>query len=198
MVAPSLSRASELSPKDCAQRIVDSMAQAGIRFACVLPESLLVDLYSVLKGDERFTVIPVAKEEEGIGIMTGTFFAGVPGALLMSNSGFLTCSCALNGLAIRSGIPMLMMIVQRGELGEPHVLQGHIALPTIGVLEALGIRHFTFDDIEHVDIIRQSLDLAYVMREPVALLMTQKALLGPTASASWLRGSEAERKARAS
>lgn len=174
-------------PLAIAREMADAMAEAGIRYVCVLPETWLAALYQVLSEDTRFTVVPLAKEEEGVGILAGSYFAGSPGALLMSNSGFMTCMCALNGLAMRSGIPMLLMVVQRGDLQETQVLQGNIAQPTIGILDALGISHHTMSSKEEISLIGECLRLSIVLREPVALLLEKRALLGSTGSVYWYR-----------
>lgn len=170
-----------------AQRITEELADAGVKVICALPETWLGALLDSLTSDHRFEVIPVAREEEGVGIVTGFFFGGKPGAVLMSNSGFLTCACALNGLATRAGIPMLLLISQRGELGETQVLQGDIASVTVGMLDGLGIKYFRLDDLENVNVLRKALTLAYCHRAPIAVLLGRDALLGGAESPYWYR-----------
>lgn len=179
-------RQSRQTARENAVRLLDELAGAGARTVCTLPETWLAGLFTVLDADDRFTKVPVAREEEGIGILTGAFFGGKPGALLMSNSGLLTCCCALNGLASRSGIPMLLMVVQRGELGETQVLQGNIATATTAVLDALDVRHFRLRTPDDLPILGQAFRLALVLRQPVAVLMGKEALLDG-ASPYWFR-----------
>lgn len=180
--------AASASPSDAeaySQQILDEMASAGIETVCTLPETWLVSLLRSLEGDDRFEVVRVAREEEGIGIMAGSYFAGSPAALLMSNSGFMTCACALNGLAKRSGLPMLLVIAQRGQIGETEVLQGQIDMPTRGVLDALGIRYFEVHDVGDLHLMGDALRLAYVLREPVAVLVSRPAFLGNAQPPKW-------------
>jgi sulfopyruvate decarboxylase subunit alpha len=170
-----------------ARGLADGMADAGIGVVCSLPETWLAALLQVLDDDVRFTNIHVAREEEGVGILAGAYLAGRPGALLMSNSGFMTCACALNGLAARSGIPMLLFIVQRGELGESQVLQGNVAHATVGMLDALGIRHFRLEVPEDVAMVGRAVQLANILRQPVALLVSRDVLIGHGSSPYWFR-----------
>lgn len=170
-----------------ARGLADGMADAGIGVVCSLPETWLAALLQVLDEDVRFTNVHVAREEEGVGILAGAYLAGKPGVLLMSNSGFMTCACALNGLATRSGIPMLLFIVQRGELGESQVLQGNVAHATVGMLDALGVRHFRLQVPEDVAMIKRAVQLANILRQPVALLVSRDVLIASDSSPYWFR-----------
>jgi sulfopyruvate decarboxylase TPP-binding subunit len=174
------------SPRKNSLGIADALAAAGISLACTLPETWLVDLLQVLESDERFQTVRVAKEEEGVGLASGAYFAGSLGTIVMSNSGFLTCCCALNGLAIRSGIPMLLLIVQRGELGESEVLQGSVARPTREILKGLDIPYFELGALEDANLIVEAARLSIVLRQPTAVLLTRRALLGDSPTPKWI------------
>jgi len=87
------------------------------------------------------TLVRLAKEEEGVGVAMGAHLAGVRSALLMQNHGFLQ---AINGIvsgAMLYRVPLLMVISDRGHLGERDPWQTEGGRYTRRVLDALGIVH---------------------------------------------------------
>ncbi len=113
--------------------------------------------------------MPLTREEEGVGILTGAYLGGKRGILLMQVSGLGNRVNGLASLAIPYQIPFLILISQRGELGEfnpAQVAMGHAARP---VLDALDIQHFTLDRVDRVDILLDgAIKTAYASRRPVA------------------------------
>ena len=59
-----------------------------------------------------------AREEEAVGIATGAWMGGMLGVVLMQTSGFATLPNVLASLAVPYQIPLLMIISERGTLGE--------------------------------------------------------------------------------
>ena len=91
----------------------------------------------------------------------------------MQVSGLGNSIDGLVSLAIPYQIPFLILISQRGELGEfnpAQVAMGHAARP---VLDALDIQHFTLDRVERVDtLLDGAIKTAYASRRPVALFIS--------------------------
>src|SRR5919202_626495 len=124
--------------------IYDALKASGIRLLSALPETWLVHLIRMAEEDPDMILVRLAKEEEGVGISMGAYFAGVRSALLMQNHGFLQ---AINGIvsgAMLYRMPLLLMISDRGHLGERDPWQTEGGRYTRRLLEALNI---VYDDL---------------------------------------------------
>src|ERR1043166_9017634 len=100
------------------QLIYDSLKGIGVRLVSALPETWLVHLIRLAEDDPEMILVRLAKEEEGVGGSFGAHLAGMRSALLMQNHGFLQ---AVNGIvsgAMLYRIPLLMLVSDRGHLGE--------------------------------------------------------------------------------
>ena len=81
------------------------------------------------------------REEEALGILSGAWLGGQRGALLMQNSGLGNCINTLGSLNIASQLPVVLVISQRGDLGEFNPAQVPMGQATERILDAVGIRY---------------------------------------------------------
>src|ERR687895_710192 len=157
--------------------VYDALVAAGVEVVSALPETWLVHLIRMAEDDPDMTLVRLAKEEEGVGISMGAHFAGARSALLMQNHGFLQ---AINGIvsgAMLYKVPLLMLISDRGHLGERDPWQTEGGRHTRRVLDAVGIVHDELVDPADAD--RKVADGATVAESslaPVALLLTRRFL----------------------
>ena len=79
---------------------------------------MLSPLINGLHADPIFTTFCCTREEEAVGIATGAWMGGMLGVVLMQTSGFATLPNVLASLAVPYQIPLLMIISERGTLGE--------------------------------------------------------------------------------
>lgn len=152
--------------------IYDALKGAGVRVISALPETWLVHLIRMAEEDLEMTLVRLAKEEEGVGISTGAYLAGVKSAMLMQNHGFLASVNGIVSCAQLYRIPLLMLISARGEFGERDPWQTEGGLVTAHLLDALRI---PFDRLDaQADVARRiakAQTLAYSSSRPVALLL---------------------------
>ncbi len=94
------------------------LQRAGVSVVCYLPDSLLRPLYPALDADPAFRTIRVTNEGEGAAICGGVFLSGKRAALVMENSGLRAAAEPLARMGLGSGIPVVMLMSYRGELGE--------------------------------------------------------------------------------
>src|SRR5947208_15138227 len=99
--------------------IYDCLKDVGVGLVSALPETWLVHLIRMAEDDSEMILVRLAKEEEGVGISTGAYFAGVKSAMLMQNHGFIAAINGIVSCAQLYRIPLLMLISQRGGFGEP-------------------------------------------------------------------------------
>jgi sulfopyruvate decarboxylase subunit alpha len=157
---------------DSSRIIYDALKSCGVRLVSALPETWLVHLIRMAEEDPDTTLVRLAKEEEGVGISMGAYFAGVRSAMLMQNHGFLA---AVNGIVSGAQlyrVPLLMLISHRGEFGERDPWQTEGGAMTEPVLRALRIPYALLESRSHVEHrIRKAQTLAYASLRPVALLL---------------------------
>jgi sulfopyruvate decarboxylase subunit alpha len=154
--------------------IYEALKTADVRVISALPETWLVHLIRMAEDDPDVVLVRLAKEEEGIGITAGAHLAGARSALLMQNHGFLQ---SINGIvsgAMLYKIPLLMLVSDRGHLGERDPWQTEGGRVTRHVLDALHIVHSELGDRENVEpAIAKAMTLAQSSLSPVALLLTR-------------------------
>ena len=154
--------------------VYGALKAAGVGLVSALPETWLVHLLRMAEDDPAMILVRLAKEEEGIGISAGAHFAGMRSTLLMQNHGFLQSVNGITSLALLYKIPLLMLISDRGHLGERDPWQTEGGKFTRRVLDALGIVHEDLVEPECVGRqVAKAMTLAHASLSPVALLMTR-------------------------
>ena len=98
--------------------VIAGLKEAGVSIVCYLPDSLLKELYPALDADPDIRTIPVTNEGEGAAICGGVFLSGKRAALVMENSGLRASIEPLARMGMGAGIPVVMLMSDRGGLGE--------------------------------------------------------------------------------
>ena len=154
--------------------VYEALKASGIGLVSALPETWLVHLIRMAEEDPSTILVRVAKEEEGIGISAGAHFAGLRSALLMQNHGFLQSINGITSLALLYKIPLLMLISDRGYLGERDPWQTEGGKFTRRVLDALGIVRDDLVERDRVPAqVAKGMTLAQSSLSPVALLLSR-------------------------
>jgi len=154
--------------------IYEALKECDIRLLSALPETWLVHLIRISDDDPEMILVRLAKEEEGVGISAGAYFAGVKSAMLMQNHGFLASINGIVSFAHLYKIPLLMLISYRGSLGERDPWQTQGGNVTEPLLRALRIPYFFLDGTETLKKrIQQAQTLSESSLQPVALLLTR-------------------------
>ena len=69
-------------------------------------------------GRDGFRIVPIPREEEGIGILSGLSLAGTRALMIIQDNGVGNLLTALNTFALPYHLPMLVLVTRRGGLGE--------------------------------------------------------------------------------
>ena len=158
---------------DWAETISDSLKKSGISFICYVPDISIYQVTKLLEADPYFRVVPATREEEAVGIAAGAYAVGRRSAIFMQSSGLGNCINAIGSLCIVCRLPIPMFINVRGELGEFNIAQVPMGRATRPVLDAIGVRHYTLENLESLsDMVDGALDLCYAGREPIALCLS--------------------------
>src|ERR1700712_5807468 len=139
---------------------------------CV-PANVLRPLIGAIEADPFFTSFACTREEEALGINAGAWMAGLRGILLMQTSGFATLPNVLASLSVPFQIPTLMMVSERGTLGEFNIGQSLVARTMRPVLDALCIETHTMTRLDEAEfIVDRSLVQAFATKAPVGFILS--------------------------
>ena len=138
-----------------------------------VPDNVLTPLIRAIHADPFFTAFTVPREEEAVGIAAGAWMGGTRAMVLMQTSGFATLPNVLASLAVPFQIPVLMLVSERGTLGEFNVGQAMVARTMRPALDAMGIEHHTLTRLEEVDFITdRSIRQAVATQQPACLILS--------------------------
>ncbi|WP_284736138.1 thiamine pyrophosphate-binding protein [Dongia deserti] len=144
-----------------------------VRLVTYVPDKVLAPLIRALEADSYFTTFCPTREEEAAGIVCGGWMGGMRGIVLMQTSGFATLANVLASLALPYRIPLLMMISERGTLGEFNVGQAMVCRSMRPMLTALGIEHHTLSRRDEIDfIVDRTVNQAIATQEPAAFILS--------------------------
>lgn len=153
--------------------VVQVLKANEVRLVTYVPDNVLAPLIRQLHADAYFNVICPAREEEAVGIIAGAYMGGVRGITLMQTSGFATLPNALASLVRPYQIPLVMMVSERGTLGDFQLGQAIVCRTMRPVLESLNIEHFAIQRLEDVEfVVDKMIKQAFATQEPAALIMT--------------------------
>lgn len=151
----------------------DCLKAKNVQTIVHIPDTVLTHLIHLVGADDYFDVIIPTREEEGVAILAGAYLGGRNGALLMQNSGLGNCANILGSLTVPYQLPLLMLISQRGELGEFNTVQVGMGQALRPALDGLGIQHFTLDREDEVErIVTGAIKLAHATDRPIAVIVS--------------------------
>ncbi|MEK9775208.1 MAG: decarboxylase [Quisquiliibacterium sp.] len=155
-----------------------------IRLVAFVPDKVLAPLIMRLHAVDYFSVICPAREEEAVGIVSGAYMAGLRGIVLMHTSGFATLPNALASLTVPCQIPLLMLISERGTLGDFQPGQVIVCSTMRPILRSLNIEHYAIERQDDVEFIAdRMIKQAFVTQAAAAMilspLLTARAAKGP-------------------
>lgn len=152
--------------------IADVLQRNEVRLVTYVPDNVLRPLIDRLHADPFFTTFCCTREEEAVGIVTGGWLGGMLGVVLMQTSGFATLPNALASLACPYQIPLLMIISERGTLGEFNLGQAMVCRTMRPALDAMSIEHHTIRRLDEVEfIVDRTVGQAVSTQAPAALIL---------------------------
>lgn len=144
-----------------------------IRLITYVPDNVLKPLLAAVHDDPFFDDFCVTREEEGLGIISGAWMGGMRGALLMQTSGFATLPNILASLPVAFQIPALMIVSERGTLGEFNYGQALVCKTMRPVLDSLAIEHHTCTRLDELEFVAdRTIKQAVATQAPAALILS--------------------------
>jgi sulfopyruvate decarboxylase subunit alpha len=133
------------------EAVIRGLKKAGVSVVCYLPDSLFKELYPALDADPDIRTIRVTNEGEGAAICGGVFLSGKKAALVMENSGLRASVEPLARMGLGAGIPVVMLMSYRGELGENNWWAIPHGITMEPVLDALRIPYQVVREEEKIE-----------------------------------------------
>ena len=145
----------------------------GVRLVPYVPDNVLRPLMEGIHADPYFTTFPCAREEEAIGIATGAIMAGMRSAVLMQTSGFATLPNVLASLVVASQVPVVVVVSERGTLGEFNPGQAIVCRTMRPILDSMGIEHHTMSRLDEAAFVAdRTIRQAFATRWPACLIIS--------------------------
>ena len=150
----------------------DVLKENNVRLVTYVPDNVLNPLIKALHADPFFTTFCCTREEEAVGIATGAWMGGMLGVVLMQTSGFATLPNVLASLAVPYQIPLLMIISERGSLGEFNLGQAMVCRTMRPSLDSMGIENHTLRRLDEVEfVVGRTVQQAVSTQAPAALIL---------------------------
>ena len=153
--------------------VLDTLKRNDVKLITYVPDRVLTPLIASLHADRFFTTFATAREEEAVGVVSGAWMGGMRGAVLMQTSGFGTLANVLASLAVPYQIPLIMLVSERGTLGEFNWGQALVCRTMRPVLDLLAVENHTMTRLDELEfILDRSIKQAVATQAPVALILS--------------------------
>jgi|SRR5271165_5706768 len=153
--------------------VLTVLKRHDVQLVTYVPDNVLRPLIEGVHADPFFTTFATTREEEAVGIVAGAWMGGMRGIVLMQTSGFATLANVIASLPVPYQIPVLMMVSERGTLGEFNIGQAMVARTMRPVLDALATEHHTITRLDEVEfVIDRSIRQAVATQAPVTFILS--------------------------
>lgn len=151
----------------------DTLKRHEVRLVTYVPDNVLKPLIDAVHADNYFTAFSATREEEAVGIVSGAVMGGMRGIVLMQTSGFATLANVLASLPVVFQLPVLLMVSERGTLGEFNLGQAMVLRTMRPVLDALSIENHTITRLDELEfIVDRSIRQAVTTRAPACFILS--------------------------
>jgi sulfopyruvate decarboxylase TPP-binding subunit len=145
-------------PSEVARHIADELAACGVKLVASLPDNWLTGVIDALDRDERFTHIPVNREESAIGLCSGAY--------------------AITKINYTYEIPLFLMLTLRGGVGDHHKHHASNSLYLRPVLDAIDMPYRIIDEPGDISSISRCYHHTRTFARPMAVIFTRDLLRG--------------------
>jgi sulfopyruvate decarboxylase alpha subunit len=153
--------------------VIDKLKENEVDLVTYVPDNVLRPLIDATMKDPYFNAFATTREEEAVGIVTGAWMAGKRGIVLMQTSGFATLPNVIASLACAAQIPLVMVVSERGTLGEFNLGQAMVARTMRPVLDSLGVENHTVSRLDEVDFLfDRTMKQAFATQAPACLILS--------------------------
>jgi sulfopyruvate decarboxylase alpha subunit len=153
--------------------ILQTLKDNDVRLVTYVPDNVLTPLITGVTSDNYFMTVNATREDEAFGIVAGAWMGGIKGCVMMQTSGFGVAPNALASLLVPFQIPAILIISERGTLGEFNLGQTLVARTMRPVLDSVAVTHHTLTDEATLRfMVDKSIKQAVATQAPVALILS--------------------------
>ncbi len=127
------------------QAIIDGLEAIDPSHVLYLPSSTLRSIINYCLVRPNTQAFPIPIEEEGVGIHSGLVLAGAKPIMIIQDNGVGNMLTALTTFPQAYHLPQLMIVSQRGGLGEYNSMIHTFCENVEAILDAAQIRYFKLD-----------------------------------------------------
>lgn len=139
LVSKSTTKDISMGQRFVESEIISFLKRNYFDFGVTFPSSKLKTLIQMIEEDDDIFTVPVTREEEGVGVCAGAYFAGKKPFLLIQSSGLGNSFNAIASLLKTYEIPILIIAEYRGSYNEMIRAQKPLGVALPGMLDALQI-----------------------------------------------------------
>ena len=144
-----------------------------VRLISYVPDNVLTPLITGVVADNYFVSVNATREDEAIGMVAGAWMGGMRGVVMMQTSGFALIANALASLVVPFQIPAIMVVSERGTMGEFNIGQVLVARTMRPTLDALAVTHHTLSDPDTMRfVVDRSIKQAILTQSPVVFILS--------------------------
>jgi len=150
-----------------------TLKENDVRLVTYVPDNVLTPLIKGVTEDNYFTSVVATREDEALGIVAGAWMAGVHGVVMMQTSGFGVIPNALASLIVPYQIPAILVISERGTMGEFNIGQALVARVMRPTMDSISVAHHTLTDESTLNfVVGRSIKQAVATQAPVAFILS--------------------------
>jgi len=156
-----------------ADSFLQTLKANDVRLVSYVPDNVLTPLIAGAAADNYFISVGATREDEAVGTVAGAYMGGLRGVVLMQTSGFALIANALASLIVPYQIPAILVVSERGTLGEFNVGQVMVSRTMRPTLDALAMTHHTLTDEATMPlIVDKSIKQAFTTQSPVVFILS--------------------------
>jgi len=155
------------------QVLLDTLKENDVRLVTYVPDNVLTPLIKGAATDNYFMSLCATREDEAVGVVAGAWMGGLRGVVMMQTSGFGVVPNALASLIVPSQIPAILIVSERGTLGEFNIGQVMVSRTMRPTLDSLAVMHHTLTDAATMPfIVDRAIKQAYATLAPVVFILS--------------------------
>jgi sulfopyruvate decarboxylase TPP-binding subunit len=156
-----------------ADSFLHTLKENDVRLVSYVPDNVLTPLIGGAAADNYFMSVGATREDEAIGTLAGAYMGGLRGVVMMQTSGFALVANALASLVVPYQIPAILVVSERGTLGEFNIGQVTVARTMRPTLDAIAVEHHTLTDEATMPfIVDKSIKQAFTTQSPVVFILS--------------------------
>jgi len=165
-------RGATLPQPDWSDELLDALVESGVEFVPYVPDEVLSRVLVKAAARPELTLLPLTREEEGVGIACGVALAGRRSALMMQTTGMGNSLNAIGSVAMAQRVPLLIVVSERGGLGETVSTQLPLGASLRRILDAMAIPCFETTRADEVArLVAGAAETAFISRTTVVVLL---------------------------